>query len=232
MGRVTIWKEKIRSPVKKIFFLILLFLLLSTPIAQAVTLEELIARVQETYAQLNDLQADFTQETTFEGFSSTHRLEGILYLKKPSKMRWDYHTPSQQQIFLEGEKFIYYIPEHQQVVISSLTQQTAQEIPIHLLATLSKLEQDYNITWEEKPSENPNTFQLRLHPKQARETFHVIVVINPKNHYIEKMSVASLNGNRSTFFFSNIKVNQGISDSLFNFSIPKGVEVVSPPKLQ
>ncbi|HEX9756843.1 MAG TPA: outer membrane lipoprotein carrier protein LolA [Nitrospiria bacterium] len=225
------WRGKFHASNQKMIFPVFLFLFGFTPSAQAVTLEELIAQVQNTYAQLNDLQADFTQETAFEGFSTTHRLDGILYLKKPTKMRWDYRTPSQQQIFLEGEKFTYYIPEHQQVVISSLTQETAQEIPIHLLASLSTLQRDYTVTWKEEPTGEPLSYQLRLHPKRTQETSHVIVAINPKSHFIEKMEVASLNGNRSSFSFSNIKVNQGISDSLFNFSVPKGVEIVSPPKL-
>lgn len=200
------------------------------PHAQALTLDTLIKKIQSVYGQAETLQADFAQETTFQGFSTSHRFEGKLYLKKPDKMRWDYQSPSKQQIFLEGESFTYYIPEHQQVIISRLSHKTSQEIPIHLLATLSTLEKDYDVQWEEEPHGASSPYRLHLIPKNTPgEATFVIVEINSKTYYIDQMKVVSPNGNQSVISFFNIQVNQRIPDDLFTFNIPEGVEIVRPP---
>ena len=219
------------SPLHRTLLLFLASFIFYIPHAQALTIDTVLKKVQSVYGQAAYLQADFTQETTFQGFTTSHRFKGKLYLKKPDKMRWDYQSPSKQQIFLEGESFTYYIPEHQQVVISRLSQLTSQEIPIHLLATLSTLEKDYDVQWEEEPNGVSGPYRLRLIPKMATEATFVIVEINSKTHYIDQMKVISPNGNRSVFSFFNIQVNQQTPDSLFTFNIPKGVEIVHPPSL-
>ncbi len=223
--------QLVRSPLLLLAWLPLITLL-STPSAQAMEVKDVVAAVQKTYAETEDLQADFKQEMTFQGFSAVHHLNGKLYLKKPGKMRWDYQSPSKQQIFLEGEHFTYYIPEHQQVVISTLSRQHDREIPIHLLATLSTLERDFNLQWEEEPGQNPQSLRIRLLPKQGGVTSNVTVDINPKDHFIYRIALADPNGNTSIFTFSKIETNKGVPDRLFTFTPPKGVEIVHPPPLQ
>ena len=66
--------------------------------ASVSAVEDLVGKVDARYAQTQDLQADFTQETILEGFSTGFTSSGRLYLKKPGLLRWDYLQPSEEQI--------------------------------------------------------------------------------------------------------------------------------------
>jgi outer membrane lipoprotein carrier protein len=88
--------------------------------ASVSAVEDLVGKVDARYAQTQDLQADFTQETILEGFTTGFTSSGRLYLKKPGLLRWDYLQPSEEQIYVDGDQVMMYVPEHQQVVKGAL----------------------------------------------------------------------------------------------------------------
>jgi outer membrane lipoprotein-sorting protein len=106
--------------------------------AAPTTPAEVAAGVRETYQALTDLSADFSQSTTVPGFASTLQSKGKLYLAK-GKMRWDYTEPSNQQIYVNERRIQYFIPAHKQVIVSTLSPENDDQIPLHLLMTLERL---------------------------------------------------------------------------------------------
>jgi outer membrane lipoprotein-sorting protein len=44
---------------------------------------------------------------------------------------------------------------------------------------------------------------------------------------IRSLTAADAQGGRSTFEFTNFKENPGLADKLFQFTIPRGTEVIS-----
>ncbi|MCA9420103.1 MAG: outer membrane lipoprotein carrier protein LolA, partial [Nitrospira sp.] len=101
-----------------VFLIIVGFLMPAsgTLAASVSALEDLVGKVDARYAQTQDLQADFIQETILEGFTTGFTSSGRLYLKKPGLLRWDYLQPSEEQIYVNGDQVMMYVPEHQQVV--------------------------------------------------------------------------------------------------------------------
>src|SRR3989337_900156 len=71
---------------------------------------DLLKRVQSTYRDVNDLTADFVQQSYIEGFDAKS-FNGKLYLKKPGMVRWDYTRPVKQNIVINGDKIILYFHE-------------------------------------------------------------------------------------------------------------------------
>ena len=65
--------------------------------------------------KITDLQAEFTQVANNKSLGQDIKAEGTVYLKKGGKMRWDYKSPSPQQIVSDGTSLWVYTPELNQV---------------------------------------------------------------------------------------------------------------------
>lgn len=192
-------------------------------------LQETIRALDKTYKQIKTFQADFTQTIAFDDFDTKDISMGRVFLKKGSpprgKMRWDYAVPTSQQIFIEDDRLLYYVPEHQQVVKSSIGKQTG--LPLDLFFGMDKMETLFNISRHGK-------HELLFIPKKDRSRMKQMLVtltplLNPSGVFIQKIVLTEQNGNRSTFLFSNVKINSELSDNYFSFKIPEGVEVIEEP---
>jgi outer membrane lipoprotein-sorting protein len=51
--------------------------------------------------------------------------------------------------------------------------------------------------------------------------------VDRKTLQIRSLSAADVQGGRSTFRFSNLKENSGLSDKTFEFRIPRGADVTT-----
>jgi outer membrane lipoprotein carrier protein len=194
-------------------------------------LQGIITKLQTRYNGLQDLESDFIQVTHFKGFSTALTSKGRLYLKK-GKLRWDYLEPSKQQIFVDGDQVLFYVPEHQQVIKTRLSIELDSQVPVRLLAGTGYLDRDFNIRWQDetKHRSTEGGYLLFLVPKTPATDFTEIQIeVNPQDFLIQKITLQEPGGNRSTFEFSGIKSNHGLKDRLFNFDIPKGVVVVEQP---
>jgi len=205
--------------------------LIEHPALAVEKLEEVISRLQARYEGIKDLQADFTQVTQFKGFTQTLTSRGRFFLKK-GKLRWDYLEPSQQQIFVEGDNVLFYVPEHRQVIKTRLGVELDSQVPVRLLAGSGHLDRDFNIRWrDEAKQQGPDgAYLLTLISKTPTPDFAEIQIeVAPKDFLIRKISLQVPGGNGSTFEFSQIKINHGLKDRLFTFAIPEGVVVVEQP---
>jgi outer membrane lipoprotein-sorting protein len=55
----------------------------------------------------------------------------------------------------------------------------------------------------------------------------LILVVDSRSLQLRQLEASDKQGGRSTFTFSNLKENRGLSDKLFEFRIPRGVDVVT-----
>lgn len=195
-------------------------------------LNDIVAKIQTTYEKINDLQADFVQTVQFVDFDVPYTSKGKLFVKK-GKMRWDYQEPSKQQIFVDGERFVYYVPEHKQVIRSRVGGQSDSHLPLRLLSGAGRLDQDFQISFEEGSSALQKTIVLRLVPKKGMALTKIAITVTPSPQIeglmIQKVALYEANGNVSTSSFEGIQINKGVSDDLFAFKIPKGIEVIDTP---
>jgi outer membrane lipoprotein carrier protein len=194
---------------------------------------EVAAGVRETYQALSDLSADFAQSTTVSGFATTVQSKGKVYLAK-GKMRWDYIEPSNQQIYVNEGRIQYYIPAHKQVIVSTLTPENDDQIPLHLLLTLERVDQDFTVAWEDPASpRRDQEYRLRLEPKRPVADLEFVTVgVDVQRGVVTSVALHPKNGNVSSFVFTKLAVNPRLDAALFSFSVPPGIEVVETPTLR
>ncbi|MEK6576496.1 MAG: outer membrane lipoprotein carrier protein LolA [Nitrospirota bacterium] len=213
-----------------IFFLSLALTLTSTFAKAGESLQSIVKKVQARYEATSDFKAEFEQKTQIKGFTTPIVYKGRLYIKKPGMLRWDYSEPSKHQIYVNNEKVVYYIPEHKQAMTGLLSEDSGTETPTHLLSGLAKIDQDFDVSFEEDGEEKKDMGpRLRLIPKDKRtEISKIVIELEPKRSYIIRLTIFEKTGNSSTFNFTKIEANTGLKDDLFVFTPPKDVEMVDP----
>lgn len=198
---------------------------------------EVVKKIQARYEQTRDLQAEFRQVTRIEGFATPLTSSGNLMIKKPGKLRWDYREPDVQEIYVNGDDLMMYVPQHKQVLVGKLTQMAASQAPLQLLQGAAKLEQHFEAQATPGGERGEGGIPLvTLIPKDAgpesvRTVARIVVEAQPKTYFIKTVSIHEISGNIATFQFTNLQPNTGLKAALFEFAVPAGVEVVKAPAL-
>jgi outer membrane lipoprotein carrier protein len=217
----------------KIFFLIFLFPLIGLwpfpSIGQALSLEEVVAKVQEQYEIHADFKADFVQESFIKSLGKKQRAEGVVYFKKPGKMHWMYRTPAKQEIISDGKTLWTYRPEDKQVIVSRMNQAFQSKAPSTFLAGIGNLKKDFRARFANEPSPGQD-YSLELIPLEAQGNLEkLFLVVERKGFKILQTRIQDAMGNTTQVHFLKIQFDNNLSDVLFTFTPPQGVEVFTMP---
>ncbi len=215
----------------KTLFYVLIVLFIPANIFAA-ELKDVVDNLQQRYERIKDYQADFAQEAVLKIGQTTEKAFGKIYVKKPDMMRWDYDKPRRQQIIINKQEIIIYIPDEKQVMKDRLPQGSVNMTSF--ITNIARIREDFNITfYQNKKEPNSGRYFLELTPKkEGMNITKAVIEVSEKDFLIQKLSITDLQGNITNVSFSDIKIDAGIKDSLFAFKIPKGVEVIERPKAQ
>jgi outer membrane lipoprotein carrier protein len=194
---------------------------------EKLTPEQIAGKIQQRYDTIKDFEADFVQ--TYEGgvlrTKTTER--GTLAIKKPGKMRWLYSGKERKEFVSDGQKIYSYLPADKQVIVGPLPAPD-QTTPALFLAGRGNIARDFTATLAELPGVEGGLVGLKLVPKRTDpELDWLIVGVDPATYQIRHLVATDRQGGRSTFSFSNLKENRNLSDKLFAFQIPRGVDVIT-----
>jgi outer membrane lipoprotein carrier protein len=194
-----------------------------------VPLDEVVARVQEQYEIHTDFKASFVQESLVKSLGKKQRAEGLVYFKKPGKMRWIYRKPTKQEIISDGKILWNYRPEDKQVIVSQMTQAFQSKTPSTFLAGIGNLKRDFQARFIQDPSSG-KIYSLELTPLEAQGSLEkLFLLVDRENFKILQAKVQDAMGNVTQINFFKIQFDNNLSDSLFTFTPPKGVEVFHLP---
>lgn len=196
-------------------------LLAVPPFAAADAADELLARVEKRNAQVRDLEARFTQSYRSGALGRELVETGVLKLKRPGRMRWEYQKPEQKLFVSDGRTWYFYVPSERQVVVKE--QAGDRRAPALLLAGGSIAEQ-FAPALEVDAAGRP---RLRLRPRAADPDIDRVYVDLDASDRITGLEVHDVQGNVSRFRFEELRENRGLADELFRFRVPQGVEVIA-----
>ncbi|HJZ71781.1 MAG TPA: outer membrane lipoprotein chaperone LolA [Vicinamibacterales bacterium] len=204
--------------------------LVAAPRAADMTAPELAAALQKKIDAVRDFTTDFTH--AYEGGVLRKQIteRGRLLVKKPGKMRWDYTTPEQKQFVSDGLKMYSYIPQDKQVIVTSVPREDEASTPALFLAGKGSLTRDFTASLvDPPPAIAAGTRGLKLVPKARQRDYDWLTLVVDANLDIRGLQTIDAQGGKSTFSFTNLKENIGLSDKEFAFKIPRGVDVVTAP---
>jgi outer membrane lipoprotein carrier protein len=211
---------------------ILLLAGVSVPAATAApSLEDALGSVENAYRRVQDLKATFQQAAFNRTMNQTVEARGTLYLKKPGRLRWEYVTPTPQELVSDGKTLWVYTPELKQVNVADAPEALAGPAG-SFLQGLGQVREHFQARFlnPAQPADPDGNIVLDLTPRQPRPLLaRLIVSVDPRSWLVRKAVVYDELGNTVTVRFGEPSVNAGLADSLFVFVPPPGVAVVPTP---
>ena len=196
--------------------------------APSPTLEEVIRGVEGAYGKMTDLKSEFTQSALNKSLNQTIDAQGVVYLKKGGKLRWEYAEPTKQEIVSDGKTIWVYTPELNQVNTGPAPEALAGPAG-SFLSGLGKLREHFTVRFLNpvQPKDADGNIVLDLTPKQPLPTLaRLILSLDAKTYDLRKAVVYDQFENTVTMRFTKMAVNSGLPDKLFAFTPPKGVATV------
>lgn len=197
------------------------------------SLDSVVVKIQKSYDAIKDFKGQFVQESVVKSWNAqqVQKAEGSVYFKKEGKMFWDYKNPTPQQIISDGKMIWFYEPEDEQVTVTEVTDGLQSQISADLLNGKAQLTRDFkvkDITTE--ADVQTGIIVLELIPRTSQQNLSKIIMrLNNENFQIYQTEVYDLFENLTRITFSQIQIDTNLDDSLFTFTPPPGVEILSPP---
>ena len=237
--------QRFNMRLARIFTLSLAVIALGATFCLAAELSQVVHTLEQGYATLDDMQAQFSQTSRLKTMNREEKGGGELFIKKGSgkdaMFRFNYSKPK-QQIISNGSKVWYYLPEQKQVMVMELSQlfEDGNGVALNYLTGMGHVSKDFNIAFAAEPRDSKGNYVLELVPKKkspAMAKLQLTVEAAAVDAFISKgrpsspfpivsSTVFDQIGNSTRIEFGSVKTNRGMDSSKFNFKVPSGVEVV------
>jgi outer membrane lipoprotein carrier protein len=190
---------------------------------------DLAQALQKKYDSIRDFSADFVQTSSSGVLKRKMTERGTVVIKKPGKMRWEYKKPPEEKLAVSnGVRTYLYVPIDKQVHVTAMPTGDAAPTPMLFLAGKGNLLKDFTPAVVSTPPDLPaDTVALKLTPKTPQAEYEWLIVgMDPATHMLRGLLWTDTQGGTNTIVFDRLKENVQPSDSLFEFKIPGGVQVV------
>ena len=196
-------------------------LIISALLANPVIAEESpIVQLKAFLHASASLSADFKQVSLDKSGRPAQTSFGKFYLSRPGKFRWNYQKPFEQEIVSNGGKVWFYDADLEQVTAKKIDDSLGST-PALLLTGQVDIEEKFKLA--EQGSEEEINW-IKLSPKDEESGFKYIL-IGLNNGQLAGMELSDNFGQLTRIYFSNIRINPELNDSLFIFKAPKGADV-------
>jgi outer membrane lipoprotein carrier protein len=171
---------------------------------------------------LNTLRADFEQIVVTTGQGDARVSRGTFYLQRPGRFRWSYEEPEGQLVVADGERVWLYDMELAQV--SHRNQADAlRGTPALLLSDTAPVDRHFEVV---DLGQRLDMDWVELIPRgEASEVTKVLVAFNGDS--LQRLEMVDSFGQVTRFVFSNTQRNPALKPSLFRFTPPSGVDLLS-----
>jgi outer membrane lipoprotein carrier protein len=177
-----------------------------------------IEKIQKAYEKIKDMKGAFTQKNTIKDLKQTNSYKGEFFIKQPLRMKWIYTGKAAQDIFIGNNTVMIYKKGDKQAYKGKFDKETYGQTPVALLSGFGNIRQEFNITGR------GNT--LVLTPKKNLGNITSIsIVLSDEDFPIKSFTIQDGASNVIEITLKDVKINTGLKDSTFEFSLPKGVNV-------
>jgi outer membrane lipoprotein carrier protein len=191
---------------------------------------EVAQRVQQRYEKVRDLSARFEQTTRRValggGAGDALVARGEVVFAKPGKMRWAYESPEPSLVVSDGATLWIYDPKAREVQKLALGDGYLSAAGVQFLLGEGKLLDEFGVT---ASGCGGSVVSLELTPKREAQYERLEMRVDRASFAVRETSVVDLFGNQTAIAFDEVRENTKPAASLFGFTPPAGVRVLSVP---
>jgi outer membrane lipoprotein carrier protein len=189
-----------------------------------------IQALQKRLASIKAMKATFTQVTTSASSSSNSQvLTGSMVVARPGRFYWKTLPPFEQLTLTDGKTLWVYDPDLEQVTLKALDKQASQTPALILTGSIEEITAAYDVYGAETSEQR---WQFALIPKSKEALFDRLQLIFDQQDRLHSMMIDDGLGQTTNIRFSEVQLNPDIQVGLFNFEIPKGVDVIREPGIK
>jgi len=185
-------------------------------------LDSLLKTVEARYNRTQSLKLDFSQS-----YAGTRRPvqneSGVLYLRKPGRMRWEYTSPAGKVFISDGKEVVLYDPGDQRAEKSKLKESEDMRAPLAFL--LGKLDFKKEFKSFQTRVEGTDSW-IVVEPKSENLAYTKVEFLATPEGEIRRVRITGQDQSQLDFTFSNEQLNAPVAPTLFTFHPPPGVQVV------
>lgn len=167
-------------------------------------------------------QAAFIQYVVDKSGNRIQETRGDLKAKRPGNFYWHIMPPLEQVVVANQKSIVVYDPDLEQATIHPVGAALGNTPALLLSGNVDKLSQEYKV--EGTQWEGDIEYYI-LRPQSSESLFENLWLRFEKGSLIEMRLTDSL-GQKSTLSFYDIKLNEDVSDSIFEFTPPPGTDVI------
>jgi len=182
----------------------------------------LLKAVESRYNRAQTLQVKFTE--TYSGMGQGARTEaGILYLRKPGRMRWEYTQPAGKLFVSDGKEVYLYLPGENRVDKMPLKATEDMRAPLAFLLGKLNFEREFQNIQAKTEGDG---FLVTADPKSQSLPYSKVEFLVSPTFAIRKLHIVGQDQSILDFTFDDEKLNPALANSMFQFRPPAGAEVV------
>ena len=178
--------------------------------------QDILKGLQNKYKQIKSFTADFEQATNAGIDKKEFKSSGRISFKKENKFRIELKD---QTLVTDGKTVWNHNKKMKKVIITNYDSEPT-------VLSLDKFILEY-------PGECKVSFAGRgegkvlfLQPVKNNSPFREIKIYPDESSILSRIEFTDANGNYFSFRFSNVKLDENISDKEFNYLVPKGIRAV------
>jgi chaperone LolA len=178
--------------------------------------------LKKTYAGVSALEANFHQKLYIASIKKVREFDGEFFYKLGRGFLWRYTKPKVKYFLYDG-KYMWQDEEDKTFVLKGkINKNKKEDIFFNLVEDITKLDDLFVLKQENMAGDME---VLVLAPKKEGSITSAKVWIDTQN-IVKKIEMQEFTGNINTIEFSDIKVNQSISDGTFMYKPDKQKEIL------
>ena len=174
-----------------------------------------------------NIEADFVQYVLDASGSRLQETHGHMILAQPNRFWWQTQDPFAQLIVSNGKRLWVYDKDLEQVTVQALDQRTTNTPALLLSGDGVNIGEKFTVVM--KRTDN-NLVLYSLTPKDP-ESLYQKLRLNFKNNQLLEMQLEDSMYQKTSLIFNNVVLNPKVTDDLFEFVAPIGVDVLEMDQL-
>lgn len=198
------------------------FLLIPLAVSQALTLQEVVNHLKAAQEEVKGIKARLLQERRSPGKGAPVVMDGVIWIKRPDRLRMDIFPPHESITVLKGDELLIYFPEEKVAQKVSLSKDPLLARWLRFLQTpVKEIEQRGEV---EAVAEGK--IVVRIEPGDEFDHFRAIKLwIDQKLWLPVRIELEERTGEHTTVTYSAVEINPTFPEGVFDLRLPSDVEV-------
>jgi outer membrane lipoprotein-sorting protein len=194
-------------------------------------LDEILANMQKAASTITSIHAKMDQTKRDPNIGGLEKYSGEVFFKHVAKgndkVKIVYSVPKGQTLWVVGETITLYQAEIKQAIITTRSAAASKGDEFAFIATpyssVPDLKRQYDIVYV---GDEQGMAKLELTPKAKSSIKKITWWVDQSSWMPVKSTVVESNGAPTTFILTEVKKNQGVSDSTFKVDLPRDTKIV------